>query len=93
MTQGPQPVVEISEGIASLMASLYERSGAAKLGLPQEHFATVLEEIAVKYLPEGSSTYDRHELYSSLKVEDLALARACAEGSERAWEAFMHRFR
>ena len=93
MTQGPQPVVEISESIASLTATLYQRSGAATLGLPQERFCAVLEEVAAKYLPEGASTYDRHELYSSLKVEDLALAHACAAGSERAWEMFIQRFR
>lgn len=75
------------------MATLYERSGSAKLDLKQERFCTVLEEIAAKYLPEGASTYDRQELYSSLKIEDLALAHACAEGNERAWEVFMSRFR
>src|ERR1043165_2402130 len=93
MTQGPQPVVEISEGIASLTGSLYQRSGGAKLGLAQERFCVILEEVAAKYLPEGASVHDRQELYSSLKVEDLALAHACADGSERAWEAFMLRFR
>ena len=93
MTQGSQPAVEISEGIASLTTSLYQRCGGAKLGLAQERFCAVLEEVAAKYLPEGASTDDRQELYSSLKVEDLALAHACAAGSERAWEVFMHRFR
>src|SRR3954469_3604087 len=93
MTQGDQPVVEISDGITSLTASLYQRSEAAKLGLDQERFCTILEGIAAKYLPEEASTYDRQERYSSLKGEDLALAQACAEGSERAWEVFMHRFR
>ncbi len=93
MTQGPQPVVEISEGIASLTATLYQRSGGAKLGLAPERFCEILEEVAVKYLPDGASTHDRQELYSSLKVEDLALAHACAAGSERAWEVFMLRFR
>jgi len=93
MTQGPQPVVEISEGIALLTATLYQRSGGAKVGLVQESFCAILEEVAAKYLPEGASAHDRQELYSCLKVEDLALAHACAAGSERAWEAFMLRFR
>src|ERR1051325_887942 len=93
MTQGPQPVVEISEGIASLTASLYERSGSARLGLSKERFCAILEEITAKYLTEGASTHDRQELYSALKAEDLALAQPCAEASERAWEVFMIRFR
>ncbi len=33
------------------------------------------------------------ELYASLRVEDLALARACAAGNERAWERFLIRYR
>ncbi len=33
------------------------------------------------------------ELYASLRVEELALARACAAGQERAWEVFMTRYR
>ena len=90
MPQGPQPAVEISEGIA---ASLFDRSGAAKFGLTQERFCAVLEDVATKYLPEGASADARQELYSSLKIEDLALAHACAAGNERAWETFMARFR
>ena len=93
MTNGPQPVVETSEGITLLTGTLYQRSGGAKLGLTQERFCAVLGEVAAKYLPKDAPTNDRHELYSSLKVEDLALAHACAAGSERAWEVFMHRFR
>jgi RNA polymerase sigma-70 factor (ECF subfamily) len=93
MPQGSQPAVEISEAIASLTASLYERSGAAKVGLAKDRFCAILEEVAVKYLPQTASVHDRQELFSSLKVEDLALAHACAEGSEKAWEVFMLRFR
>jgi RNA polymerase sigma-70 factor (ECF subfamily) len=33
------------------------------------------------------------ELFASLRVEELALARACAAGHERAWEVFMLRYR
>jgi RNA polymerase sigma-70 factor (ECF subfamily) len=93
MPQDAQPVVEISQGISLLVIQLYEQSGGRKIGLAPEQFCAIVEEVAAKYLPESASTYDRQELYSSLKVEDLALARACADGSERAWEVFMHRFR
>ncbi len=79
--------------MSALTASLYQRSGGAKLGLAQGSFCAVLEEVAAKYLPADASIHHRQELYSSLKVEDLALAHACASGSERAWEVFMHRFR
>jgi RNA polymerase sigma-70 factor (ECF subfamily) len=36
---------------------------------------------------------DARELFVSLRVEELALARACAAGHERAWEIFLTRYR
>ena len=93
MTQGTQPVVEISQGLASLAAMLYEKGDGAKLGLTRERFGVILEEVAAKYLPADAPTQDVQEFCSTLRIEDLALARACADGSERAWEVFMHRFR
>ena len=93
MTQGTQTVVEFSQGLSPLVATLYEKSAGVKLGLTRERFSVILEEVAAKYLPTDASTQDVQEFCSTLRVEDLALARACAEGSERAWEIFMHRFR
>jgi len=93
MTQGTQPVVETFQGLASLAATLYEKSDCLKFGLTRERFAVILEEVATKYLPTDASTQDIQEFCSTLRIEDLALARACADGSERAWEVFMHRFR
>ena len=93
MTQGTQPVVETLQGLAPLAATFYEKSDCAKLGLTRERFAVILEEVATKYLPADASTQDVQEFCSTLRIEDLALARACADGSERAWEVFMHRFR
>jgi RNA polymerase sigma-70 factor (ECF subfamily) len=61
--------------------------------MDQARFAAILEEVAGKYLPAGASPFEVRELYSSLRVDDLALARACADGSERAWEIFMLRYR
>jgi len=93
MAPDAQPVVEISQALVSLVSGLYEKSGGSRFGISRERFAAILEQIAGKYLPAGASTHDVRELYSSLKVEDLVLARACADGHERAWEGFMHRFR
>ena len=92
MSDAAQPVVEISQGLARLVAELYARSGAARFELSAEQFTAILDEIARKYKPAGS-TFDLRELYSSLRIEDLALARACANGNERAWEIFLTRFR
>jgi RNA polymerase sigma-70 factor, ECF subfamily len=93
MTQSTQPVLEMFQGLAPLVMTLYERSDSAKLGLTREQCSLILEEIAAKYLPADASTQAVQEFCSTLRVEDLVLARACAQGSERAWEIFMHRFR
>lgn len=75
------------------MAELYQKSGGEKFGLSREQFAGVLHEVAAKYLPHGAVQRERSELYGSLRVEELALARACAAGSEPAWDAFLVRYR
>ena len=74
-----------------MVTELYEKSG--KSGLSREQFATVLNQVAAKYLPADADTRQIAEFYASLRVEELALARACAAGQERAWEVFMARYR
>jgi RNA polymerase sigma-70 factor (ECF subfamily) len=77
----------------SLIAELFERSGGAHYGMSVRDFASVLEQIAARYLPAEATAEDTRELLSSLRVEELALARACAAGDERAWQDFLIRFR
>ena len=86
-------------------AALYQRSGGEKFGLAFPDFAKILEEVAAKYLPRPAGEFpvtDSHDavsddgraaLLTSLRLEELALARACAQGSERAWEVFLNRYR
>ena len=88
---GVQPIVEASAGLESMITGLYEKSGNS--GLSREQFGVVLNEVAAKYLPADASARQTAELYASLRVEELALARACAAGQERAWEVFMARYR
>jgi RNA polymerase sigma-70 factor (ECF subfamily) len=76
-----------------MLAEIYEKSKGEGLGLTREQFDGALGEIARKYLPADAGQHDLRELYASLRVEELALARACAEGHERAWEVFLTRFR
>src|SRR5579864_8966534 len=70
-------------------AELYGRSRAAEFGLSSAEFSAVLKEVAAKH----SGSVDFEEFCCSLRIEDLALARACAAGNNRAWEVFMLRFR
>jgi RNA polymerase sigma-70 factor (ECF subfamily) len=74
-----------------MITELFEKSGNS--GLSREQFGVILNEVAAKYLPADASAREKAELYSSLRVEELALARACAAGQERAWEIFMGRYR
>jgi RNA polymerase sigma-70 factor, ECF subfamily len=71
---------------------LYQRSGAAAYGMSAAQFAAILEEIQCKYLP-GASIEQAAEFCANLRLEELALARACAAGHERAWEDFISHYR
>ena len=76
----------------SLVAELYDRSGGARFSLLQSDFAAALERIANKHLPDDTPQA-RADFLRRLRVEELALALACAAGSEKAWEEFLTRYR
>jgi RNA polymerase sigma-70 factor (ECF subfamily) len=80
-------------GMDSLVAELFERSGASRYGTSVTDFARALEGIAAKYLAANATSEETRELMVSLRVEELALARACAAGNELAWQDFLIRFR
>ncbi|HMK28124.1 MAG TPA: sigma-70 family RNA polymerase sigma factor [Terriglobales bacterium] len=80
-------------GLEELIQELFERSGGTRFGLTIEEFTVILGEVSAKSLPPDASRKDAQELLTSLRVEDLALARACAGGREAAWEHFLTRFR
>lgn len=72
---------------------LYQKSRASEFDITCDQFAAVLREIRNKYLPSDASAVAIRELHASLKLEELALARGCAAGNERAWEIFLTRYR
>jgi len=81
-------------------AALYARSGAAAYGVSAEQFAVILDEILRKYLLHNSTQNSAHasaeqkaDFCAGLRLEELALARACAAGNERAWQDFISRYR
>lgn len=82
------------EGRASLAEWLYAQSQAGRWGFAREQFAAVLERSAQKRLASGAVTPKQLEEYlTALHLEDLALASACAEGCEAAWEHFFATYR
>src|SRR5258705_8519864 len=72
--------------------ALHERCGAAAYGLDREQFASILRDIQRKYLPLASPD-EAADFCSALRLDELALARACAAGNERAWQDFISRYR
>ena len=76
----------------SVLAELYARSKAETYGITCEQFREMLAKIADKYAPDAAGE-ELQAFYSSLRLEELALAHACATGHEAAWEVFLTRFR
>ena len=88
----PAQLAAAPPGLESTVAELYCKSHGAEFAITAEQFTIILVEISTKYCP-GAPAQEIRELYSSLRVEELVLARACAHGHERAWEVFMNRYR
>jgi RNA polymerase sigma-70 factor (ECF subfamily) len=84
---------ELPAELMPLAAELYRKSGGQEIGLSAAEFTALLYAISAKYLPAAAAASDQKALLSSLRIEDLALAHACAAGHERAWEVFLTRFR
>ena len=74
-------------------ARLYHQAGAERFGLACQDFASILQEVAAKYLPAEARQSEVLEFLTNLRVEELALARCCARGNEAAWEVFLNRYR
>src|SRR6267154_611047 len=87
------PVKALKER-AALAEWLYAQANAARWGLSRGHFAVALERSASKRLASGALTPLKLEEYlGALHLEDLALATACGEGGEAAWEHFFTKYR
>ena len=89
------PDVEVRAAGTSVRAAIakrYAESGGERFGITPERFHQMLLAVVAKYAGDGSET-EQIDLVAGLQVADLALARACGEGNEAAWEAFLTRFR
>ena len=75
------------------VAELYEKSKGQEFDISSEVFGTILQEICARYLQKNATERERKEFCAGLRLEELALARACAAGHDRAWESFLIRYR
>jgi RNA polymerase sigma-70 factor (ECF subfamily) len=80
------------QAVASeMLAELHAKAGCEQIGLTRESFSTILCEVGTKHGP--SSEDEARTFFLSLRVDELALARACAAGENSAWEVFLTRYR
>ena len=79
--------------VDELLVDLHAKSGCEKVGLTRESFAVILCEVGSKHTTATTSETEIRTFFLSLRVDELALARACAAGVNSAWEVFLTRFR
>jgi RNA polymerase sigma factor (sigma-70 family) len=73
----------------SPVTHLYEKAQAERWALPIDAFVATLERSARKAFATAPDARELERYLSSLHLEDLALACACARGHEGAWEHFV----
>jgi RNA polymerase sigma-70 factor len=74
-------------------AALHERAGAGRWRVTVVRFQAALERAVGKRFCDAASTPAVTSFLDGLHLEDLALAVACADGDEDAWETFVARHR
>jgi RNA polymerase sigma-70 factor, ECF subfamily len=86
-----KPNSGVQSVVNDLLAELHLKAGCEKVGLTRESFAAILCEIGAKQAT--TSDGELRTFFLSLRVDELALARACAAGNNSAWEVFLTRYR
>ncbi|MGA3160746.1 MAG: sigma-70 family RNA polymerase sigma factor [Terracidiphilus sp.] len=81
-----------------LVEELWSESGTAAYGLEREQFRDILERVASAQnfgLGPGeiASRRQQRDFFYGLRLADLVLARACANGHPGAWEHFLATYR
>ena len=78
--------------VGEFSARHYEDAGARQFGMSPDDLAGILAEVVCQWSNAASETAVRNFL-AALRLEELVLARACADGDNRAWEVFLNRYR
>ena len=88
-----KPTPAVQSVVNELLAELHAKSGSEKFGLSHESLATILCDVGAKHCQALKSEGEVRTFFLSLRIDELALARACAAGSNAAWEIFLTRYR
>jgi RNA polymerase sigma factor (sigma-70 family) len=87
-------IAALLAGRDALVEWLCARAGVSRWGVPRERFAEALARSAAKHFAGKIPSAEQMEDYfHGLHLEELALACACAEGREAAWEHFVSGYR
>src|SRR5579859_6777865 len=85
---------QLLAGCMELVRRLHAEAQAERWALSVEEFCVALERAVRKRMSGAElSVAQREEFLSTLHLEDLALAQACALGREAAWEFFVETYR
>ncbi|MGO9087033.1 MAG: sigma-70 family RNA polymerase sigma factor [Terriglobales bacterium] len=88
-----KPISAVQSVVNELLAELHARSACEKVGLTRESFTAILCEIGGKHASPATPEAEIRIFFLGLRVDELALARACAAGHNSAWEIFLTRYR
>lgn len=87
-------VMELLHAHPEWVELFYEQSSAARWNIPCDEFKAVLARSAAsRFQPGIPSDGDLESYLGLLHLEDLALATACVQGKEEAWDYFYRKFR
>ena len=89
----PDPASLLLE-LQSRLDSLYEESRASEWALSRQEFMAAIGRSVRRRFEDCPLNRDELEEYlETLHIDDLVLASACMQGSEAAWEYFVHTYR
>jgi RNA polymerase sigma-70 factor (ECF subfamily) len=88
-----KPISAVQSVVNDLLADLYAKGDCEKIGLSRESLAAILCDIGSKHSTATISESELRAFFLTLRIDELALARACAAGTDPAWEIFMTRYR
>ncbi len=84
----------------AVLDDLWHSCEAEACGLTRSAFEPIVLRIGMAHnfglaagLPVQAAPAQQAAFFATLRMSDLVLARACAQGSERAWERFLALFR
>src|ERR1700719_1168285 len=88
-----KPISAVQSVVNELLADFCAKSACEKIGLTRDSFGAILCEIGSKHATATTAEPEIRTFFLSLRIDELALARACAAGNNSAWEIFLTRYR